>query len=327
MIILTNFMDAPPTFELLSGRHAKIVRADSWPQLRMQLSEADLIIVDCRDLVIYKFAVLFLLFPWKRRPLAAVDLVLRKPLTLRHRLTALAKRLLLMRVDHFVHYFRDLSGYTKFFGVPASRSSYVPFKSNLCGIQHLERPSTEVGDYIFAMGVSLRDYDTFIRAIALLPYPAAIPRHSFENFEGRPRRYSWSLENLPPNLSILPDDGNREELINNIAKAKVVVIPIQGHSLCASGISTYLDAMYLGKCVVMTAGPGASDLLTDQAILVRPHDVEALRSAMHLAWTDKGLRNRTAKAGLEYALNLGDEARLLDRIFRQCILALGADRC
>ncbi len=319
MRILTNFLDAPPHYTLEDGRRAEIVRAESWREFRSLAGCCELIVVDCRDFLIYKLAAYFLLCPWKRRPLAAVDLVLRKPLTVRHKLTAIAKRLLLARIDHFVHYFRDISGYERLFGLPAARSSYVPFKSNLFGAPI---PETLAEDYVFAMGVSLRDYDTFIRAMAGLPYPAAIPAYSFLHFEGRTADFPWTPDNLPSNVKILPDSSRREDLITNLSRARVVVIPIVGHSLCASGISTYLDAMYLRKCVVMTEGPGASDLLTNQAILVPPHDVKALQAAIRRAWEDPELRRSVAAAGHRYALSLGGEAALLERIFRQCIRAL-----
>lgn len=320
MRLLTNFLNAPETIETPGGAGAQIARADGWPEFRRLSSNADLIVVDCRDLLIYKLAAYFMLFPWKSRPLVAVDLVLRQPLTLRHKLTGRLKRALLSRVDHFVHYFKDISGYSRHFGVPASRSSYVPFKSNICGCEIPAEALRE--DYVFTMGVSLRDYDTFIRAVGGLPYPAVIPEFSFLNFEGRDPTFPWTKDNVPPNLTVLPDSGNREDLITNMARAKIVVIPVLPISLCASGISTYLDAMYLGKCVVMTAGPGASDLLTDQALMVPADDVDALRGAIRRAWEDDDLRHRTAVAGRAYATSLGGEPELLNRVLIQCITAL-----
>lgn len=317
--VLTNFLNAPDTIELPSGVRAEVVRAEAWPEVRRLIPGCDLIVIDCRDFLIYKVAAHFTLFPWKRRPLAAVDLVLRRPVSLRHKLTARLKKVLLSRVDHFVHYFNDISGYTAHFGVPAARSSYVPFKSNIWG-SALPAGSSE--DYIFTLGVSLRDYDTFIRAVAELPYPAAIPEYSFLHFEGRDARFPWTRDNLPPNLTLLSDTGKREDLIANMAAARLVVIPVQASSLCASGISTCLDAMYLGKCVVLTDVPGGSDVLTDQALLVPPQDPGALRDAIRRAWEDHELRHRTAAAGRAYALSLGGEQELLDRILQRCIPVL-----
>jgi glycosyltransferase involved in cell wall biosynthesis len=320
--ILTNFLNAPDELDLPGHGRVEIRKGKSWGDIRSQLAAADVVVVNCGDALLYSISRHFLLFPWRRRPLIAVDLVLRRPETVRHHVTASVKRVLLTQVSHFIHYFKDWSGYQRHFGVKTSRSSYVPFKVNNMHIRVGTEDISE--DYVFTMGRSLRDYDTFVRAIAQLPYPAAIPQFSFEDFEGRGRAFRWNAGNIPANLKILSDTGSREDLVRNLARAKVVVIPTQAASLCASGLSTYLDAMYLGKCVVISEGPGASDLLTDQAILVRPHDVAVLSAAIRRVWEDDALRGATAEAGKTYARSLGDESELLRRIFTQSVAAVSA---
>ena len=313
MLILTNFMNSPQFIECARDERVEVICVDAWPEVRKLLKSADIIVIDCRDLLLYRICIHFLLFPWTRKPLVAVDLVLRIPVLWKQRLGALIKRFLLLRVAHFIHYFRDVSGYTRHFGISAARSSFVPFKVN---VQDVRLSPAEIGeDYIFTMGRSLRDYDSFIRAVAALPYPAAIPEFSFNDFEGKDETFVWTKENVPPHLTILPDSGSSKDLVRNIAKARLVVVPTQASSICASGLSTYLDAMYLGKCVIISTGPGASDVLTDQALLVAPHDVAALKDAIRRAWEDDSLRKRTAELGRNYALSLGGEEEFLQRIF------------
>jgi len=316
-------MNSPASVVSPSGNQVILLRSETWPEVRRLLESVDLVIIDCRDTLIYKLAAYMLLRPWKKKPLIAVDLVLRHPFKLRHKLSAVVKRLLFTRVDHFIHYFRDISGYTRHFGISAARSSYVPFKVNIFDVRL--SPEEIAEKYVFTMGVSLRDYDTFIRAISDLPYPAAIPEFSFKNFEGRDRTWRWTKENLPHNLTILPDSGMRADLIRNLAGARVVVIPTLASSLCASGISSCLSAMYLGKCVISTAGPGASDVLTDQALLVAPHDVTALKNAITRAWEDDSLRRETAEIGRRYAASLGGETELLQRIYRRTLEVVTVD--
>jgi glycosyltransferase involved in cell wall biosynthesis len=318
--ILTNFQNSPRQIDLPGGGRAEVLCGETWQEFQRQFAAVDLIVVDCRNTLIFKIAGYFLLFPWQRKPLVAVDLVLRKPLRVRHRMFALIKRVLLTRVDHFIHFFRDISGYTKYFGISRARSSYVPFKVN---IQDVHLSAADVREeYVLSLGVSLRDYDTFIRAVAELPYPAAIPEYSFEHFEGRDASFMWTRQNLPHNLKILPDSGRPEDLVEGLRGARLVVIPTRADSLCASGLSTYLDAMYLGKCVISTSGPGASDLLTDQALLVPPHDVAALKETIRRAWEDDALRHRTAESGRTYAISLGGERELIQRVYQQCFTAL-----
>jgi glycosyltransferase involved in cell wall biosynthesis len=310
-------MNGPKITQRLGDKRIEVICADSWPEILKQMKTADVIIVDCRDQLLNRICIHFLLFPWTRRPLVAVDLVLRIPRSRKQKFSARIKRLLFSRITHFIHFFRDISGYTRFFGISEAQSSYVPFKVN---IQDVALSPDEIGEeYIFTIGRSLRDYDTFIRAVAVLPYPAAIPEFSFKEFEGKDASFTWTEENLPPHMTILRDSGSSRDLVKNIAKARLVVIPTQASSICASGISTYLDAMYLGKCVIISRGPGASDLLTDQALLVPPHDVGALKEAIQRAWEDDSLRRRTAESAQTYARSLGGEEELLERIFRRTL--------
>src|SRR5580698_2175706 len=209
--ILTNFMNSPESVLSPSGEQVMLLRCETWPELRQLLDSVDLVILDCRDTLIYKVAASLMLRPWRKTRLIAVDLVLRRPFKLRHKLSAVLKRLLFTRVDHFIHYFKDISGYTRYFGISAARSSYVPFKVNISDVRPAPEEIRE--EYVFTMGVSLRDYDTFIRAISELPYPAAIPEFSFENFEGRDRTSGWTKDNIPRNLTILPDSGSRADLV------------------------------------------------------------------------------------------------------------------
>jgi glycosyltransferase involved in cell wall biosynthesis len=315
--ILTNFMNSPQFVQFDRDESIEVICGETWPEVRKLLKSVDVIVIDCRDLLLYRICIHFLLFPWTRKPLVAVDLVLRIPVHLKQKIGALIKRVLFLRVAHFIHYFRDISNYTRYFGISAARSSYVPFKVN---IQDINLSPAEFGeDYIFTMGRSLRDYDSFIRAVAELPYPAAIPEFSFNDFEGKDEAFAWTRDNVPRHLTILPDSGSSDDLVRNIAKARLVVIPTQASSICASGLSTYLDAMYLGKCVIVSRGPGASDVLTDQALLVPPHDVAALKDAIRRAWEDDSLRKRTAESGRNYALSLGGEKEFLQRIFRHTL--------
>ena len=320
MQILTNFTSAPAQMEVARGLCAEITCEDTWAAFRKSIATCDLAVIDCRDSLLFQACAHLLARPWARTPIVAVDLVLRKPESMQQRLGALAKRALFSRVNHFIHYFRDVSGYERYFGIPSRRSSYVPFKVNNI---HINLPEADFGEeYIIAVGRSLRDYDTYIRAIADLPYPAVLSQYCFRDFEGRNASFQWTPDNVPPNLRLVPDSGDRQEFVKYMAKARLVVIPTQSSSLCASGISSYLDAMYLGKCVIVSHGPGASDVLTDQALLVPPHDVGALREAIRTAWEDDGLRRRIAENGRRYASSLGGEQELLQRVFRRSVEAL-----
>src|SRR5581483_746963 len=98
----------------------------------------------------------------------------------------------------------------------------VPFKVNNIHIRL--QPADFREDYIIAVGRSLRDYDTYIRAIEGLPYPAVLSEYCFTEFEGRDASFHWTPQNVPPNFRIVPDSGKREEFVRYMAKARIVVI-------------------------------------------------------------------------------------------------------
>jgi len=67
-------------------------------------------------------------------------------------------------------------------------------------------------------------------------------------------------------------------------------------------------------------------VLTDQALLVAPHDVTALKNAITRVWEDQTLRRKTAEIGRLYATSLGGEPELLQRIFRRTFEVVALDQ-
>lgn len=300
-------------FRLLSNFHLPERwdwAGDSWehsftPEFTLsQLRDADLIVVNGNIDVITKL-VLAALLPHGRKPIVVVDLVLRRP---RNTHKARLLRALLDRVDYFIHYFRDLRGYQQFYRIGPERSGYVPFKPNLR--DHYE-PRQCPGEYVLCLGESMRDYDTFFRAMAGLPFPGAISNRTAEFLR---EHCSKTVCPPPANIRLLDDDFSRDALIKIIEGARIVALPVSPDNICASGLSMYLNSMFLGKAVVITQGPGVSDVLTDEAIMVLPGDPGALREAIMRLWNDEQLRSEVAERGRLYAESLGGEAELHARL-------------
>jgi len=221
------------------------------------------------------------------------------------------KRFLLRRVDHFIHLFRDLSGYQRYFGIGPDRSSFVPFKPNLR--YHCNVAPDPNGGYVLCFGQSMRDFDTFFDAVEKLPYPAAIARPDFDRLRRHGSRFTRRLTELPNNVSLLEHDPRSyDSQVDVLRGAKLVVVPLLKSCLVMAG--TPLNAMLLGKCVILTEGPAINGLFTNEVLPVPAEDADALAQIIDRAWKDRELREKTATAGYRCATALGGEPELSQRL-------------
>jgi glycosyltransferase involved in cell wall biosynthesis len=310
--ILTNFKRFPAAWSTSTGLSGSAILCGSTGEFLQRVPQADLLLVNC-DLPLTERLALRSLNPLvSTPPIVAADLVLRRPDSAKTRLKTAIHRALLSRVAHFIHYFRHSPGYRQYFGIGPERSSFVHFKSNLGSNVG---PSENEGEYVLCFGRSMRDYDTFLAAMASLPYPAAIPRPDFATLQHHKSRFTVPLGQIPPNVRLLDDDGSTESMVRIFDNAHLVVLPVLANSLAPSGLSVYLNAMSMRKCVIISEGPGASDVLTGgQALIVPPEDPALLAQAIRKAWEDRDLRTQTAACGYDYAVSLGGERQLYQRI-------------
>ncbi|MBV9406069.1 MAG: glycosyltransferase [Acidobacteriaceae bacterium] len=251
-------------------------------------------------------------------PFVALDLVLRRPRSLQNHIFLPLKRLLLKRVNLFVHYFKDRRAYKTLFGIGEDRSAFTSFKANL-----VEKSAPRYGPegrYVLCFGRTLRDFDTFFAAMEQLPYPGAIASPNFRELKAHGARFSRTPDRIPANVEMLADDGTAETMRKLFEQAKLVVVPVLKDSIAASGCSTSLNAMSLGKCVIGTKGPGFSDVFQNgEVLLAPPEDAKALAEVIRRAWEDDALRTETALAGFRYAVTAGGEQDLYQRVIEQIV--------
>jgi glycosyltransferase involved in cell wall biosynthesis len=313
MLIVTNFARFPQSWQAANGLDGRTALAYQPLEFWRERGNRTVWLVNCDTTLTLKLGGVKLASP-RAAVLIAADLVLRTPLG-RDRLSLPLKRLLLRQVDHFIHYFRDVSGLDRTFGIGADRSSFVPFKVNLVDRFTVD-PAPE-GQYVLCLGRSMRDFDTFLDAIEQLPYPAAITTPDQTLFAKHGTRFTRPLDALPKNVRVLEDNGSDEAMIGIVKGARLVVLPILATSMVASGISTALNAMILGKCVIGSEGPGMSDIFTNEVLTAPPEDAWALAQVIQRAWEDDELRSCTAAAGLRYAREAGGEPDLYQRVIDQ----------
>lgn len=283
--------------------------------LFFQSFRSDVVLLNNDSRRLLGFCLLRYFWPFGRCRLVSVDILLRRPIGWQQRLWARIKRLLLRKVDRFIHYFKDLEGYEKWYGISPAHSVYVPFKVNLPKIPPREEVAAE-GEYVVTIGRSHRDLQTFIAAMRQVDYPGLLVYQDASIF--RQHGTELDLSQLPSNLRAELHDGRMDTYNDFVRRAKLVVLPIVADCISAAGISNYLLAMAFQRCVIISEVPATRGLLSDQAIIVPPADPLALARAIRQAWEDNQLRERTADAGRRYAEQMGVETRLLRDIVEIC---------
>jgi glycosyltransferase involved in cell wall biosynthesis len=169
---------------------------------------------------------------------------------------------------------------------------------------------------VLCAGRTLRDIRTFVAAMRIAGCPGIILQQRADIVVQHGT--SPIVEELPSNLQLIIDEESTpESFARYIAGARVVVIPRYRGDIAATGISTYLLAMALGRCVIISDGPGAGDVLRDEAVIVPPGDVEQLASEIGRYWRDDEMRTLVAGRGRRYAYRLQGEERLVRDIVRE----------
>lgn len=270
----------------------------------------DVILLDgtVRDALI--LSALKALVPFHRAKLVLLDILLSTPTGFRGRAKAWLVGRLLRRTHRIMLYYNDTRGWQRHYGIPADRFLYVPFKVNQ---REMIGRTTAVDDgYVFCGGKTRRDFATLFEAVKDLDCPVKVVTTANADIA---RHGSFVDERAaPPNVEVVRLDGRPEMFISCMAAARLVVLPITPE-ISGAGISVYAQAMALGKCVIISSGPGAEDVLTsDQAIIVPPSDPAALRRAIERAFADPAYREPFERNGYQWAMSLGGEEQLYETI-------------
>lgn len=156
--------------------------------------------------------------------------------------------------------------FTPFFHFMDRRVEFPPFLEML---EH-DGAATANGS-VFAGGDSLRDYEPLLAAATSIPARVTI---ATTKLQGRA---------LPENVEAGP--MSPLEFYAAMARASVVVVPLAGGRVRAAGLLTYLNAMALGKVVILTDSLGVSDYVEDRrtGLIVAEGEPQALAEALRWA--------------------------------------------
>lgn len=148
-------------------------------------------------------------------------------------------------------------------GVDAHRVVFQPFPNTLHGYRDMP-----VGDdgYLFSGGNSVRDYQVLESALEGTGIPAHIAT-------------SWKSQKNLPHVKVGPT--SHDDFMKLLANAHVVVVPLR-QTVRSAGQQSYLNAMGLGKPVIVTDTPGVRDYVIDgvTGIIVPPADPARMRAAI-----------------------------------------------
>lgn len=310
MRIVTNFNGFPHQWTTPNGQAGSSCFAQEVSEFVKEDSASAIWLVNCNPNLTIQLAL-----RRRRARLIAADLVLRKPRGLKGALRCYVQSKIFARVDGFIHYFRDISGLKRFYNIDPMNSFYVPFKVNI-GLGSMASEPTD-GEYALCFGRSQRDFDSFFEAMEKQKFRGAITVTNKAELSDHGAKFTREINELPSNVAIIPDDGSVASMVKVLSGARIVVVPTLKTSLVASGISTALNAMSLGKCVIGTEGPGMSDVFRENEVIVaRPEDPSDLARCMQKAWDSADCRQSTARAGLSFARQAGDNQAFYERLIQ-----------
>jgi glycosyltransferase involved in cell wall biosynthesis len=195
-------------------------------------------------------------------PLALLLRATRSPvkhITIGHRLSSRKKRLPLAllhahrRMDRIVVHSRHQREFaSQALGIPPMRLALVPYQVD----PQFWAPRPTVHEpLVVSVGLEHRDYRTLVRAATGLDARVIIGAASHWS------RHDFSASALPSNVEVASYDYLA--LRDLYARAAVVVVPLADVDNQA-GVTTILEAMAMGKAVVVTQSLGQTDVVEDR---------------------------------------------------------------
>lgn len=214
-------------------------------------------------------------------PLACVLAAMRSParhMLIAHRPTRRVKAWLLRtvashRIDRIVVHSHDqLTTLRRGFKWPEGRTAVVPYGVDT---EFWSPQDVVEGDYVLSVGREHRDHRTLTAACESVASRVIITDGSSHS----PGAHRWQPKAWPSNVECR--SMSFLELRQTYAGAAVVVVPLVPTDFPA-GITALLEAMAMGKAVIVSATDGLRGIVRDgvDGILVQPRDVPGLRAAV-----------------------------------------------
>ena len=214
----------------------------------------------------------------------------------------------LSAVNRFiVHSRAEVTAYSDWLGLPASRFQFVPLQRATRDISFDEDRQQP---FVLSMGSAQRDYRLLFAVLGELGYRAVVVAGP----------HAVAGLTVPSNVEVR-SGLTAEQCHELVQRARLSVIPVANRST-ASGQVTLLDAMMFARPVVVTACPASVDYVTHghDALLVKHGDHDDMKSAIRFLWEDERARNAMGQAARTTATEkFSDEAigRIMGRVLRE----------
>jgi hypothetical protein len=199
---------------------------------------------------------------------------------------------------------RETDSFPRAWGVDRDRVAFLPWHHTLSD-EELSTPTSDRGG-VFSGGDSLRDYAPLVEAARRVDAP----------FRLATRTLTAEALGVPPNVTVGPT--SHEQLTSMTAAASVVVVALQPREDRSSGQGTYLNAMALGKPVVVSDVAGVRDHVIDgeTGVVVRAGDARALEAAIRRLLDDPAERRRLGEAARRDVLARFGPDRYVENLLR-----------
>lgn len=244
------------------------------------------------------YMILQRLWPFNSRPIVKIDCLWYESSPMKQ----FFKRRIFRWLDKVVNRYvvwasREVSDYTRAFGLSCEKFVFIPYHTTV----NFNAISVRNGDYLFSGGNFARDYSTLAKAVEGLDLRVIIACTNSKALNGI--KFSSNVDVV---------GVNHQEFMQLIAGSGINVVSLTGGLLHSGGQQTFLNAMAMGKSVIVTDPEGAKDHIEHgvDGILVPPSDPEQLRAAILKLHHLHDFAMRIGQAARKKALRLDTETNL-----------------
>lgn len=175
-------------------------------------------------------------------------------------------------------------------------------------------PGNQLGDSIVSVGDTNRDYITLVRALRKVGMRGQILSSRVLPLPGKP---PVDLPSLPQSVVSI-STVSAVELRETYSRARIVIIPLND-TVTASGVTSLLEAMSMGKPVIVAGTMGIADYVVngESGITYRPGDYLDLANQLQYALQDPSLLERigrNAASRVSQSFSTSEEGRRIGQI-------------